>query len=225
MKKRLLSPMKWLMLFALLTSSLYGVKVQNVASELNTWYNTSIEEQTDSVEATFTATPLDVNIDSVIGFSDGAADTYSDLGIIVRFAPNGKIDARNGRIYTSSSNLVYEANKVYTFRLEINFDTKKYSIYVTPKGQGEVQIGSDHAFRTEQSALNFIDNMAYNSAVKNVVTVGEVNFSTGNGGNTPLTREGLIQLITNWAKDPSQANADKIINANTSEITDMNCTL
>jgi len=132
------------------------------------------------VEATFTATPLGVNIDSVIGFSDGAADAYSDLGMIVRFASNGKIDARNGSSYESSTDLVYEANKVYTFRLKINFDTKKYSIYVTPEGQGEVQIGNDYAFRTEQSALNSIDNMAYISAVKNVVTVGEVNFSTVN---------------------------------------------
>jgi surface protein len=40
--------------------------------------------------------------------------------------------------------------------------------------------------------------------------------------DTPLTREQLIELIKNWGKNPSQANADRIIHADTSEITDMN---
>jgi len=158
-----------------------GVEIKDSADTvLNTWYNRNTNEKSGMVTATFTATPLDVNIDSVIGFSKSEAVKYSDLGMIVRFASTGVIDARNGSSYASSTNLVYEANKVYTFRLEINFDTKKYSIYVTPEGQGEVQIGNDYAFRTEQGALNSIDNMAHYSTIKNVVTVGEVNFSTVN---------------------------------------------
>jgi len=40
--------------------------------------------------------------------------------------------------------------------------------------------------------------------------------------NPPLTRAELDQLINNWESYPSQSNADKVINANTSQITDMN---
>jgi len=39
--------------------------------------------------------------------------------------------------------------------------------------------------------------------------------------NPPLSRLELIDLINTWGNNPSQENADKIINANTSEIIDM----
>jgi len=59
-----------------------------------------------------------------------------------------------------------------------------------------------------------VNDTAGNSAVQvtRTIIVGE---------NPALTREALIQLISNWVNDPSQANADPIINANTSGITDM----
>ena len=152
------------------------VTVTKTPTELNTWYNTSIQEQTGKVEATFTATPSAENIDSVIGFSNGEVDAYSDLGIIVRFAANGIIDARNGSSYNATTSINYEANKDYTFRLAIDFNTKKYSIYVTPEGEDEVVIGQNYNFRTEQSSLNSINNMARYSLTNGVVSVGETNF-------------------------------------------------
>ncbi len=44
---------------------------------------------------------------------------------------------------------------------------------------------------------------------------------TPTNDNPPLSRLELIDLINTWGNDPSQENADKIINANTSEIIDM----
>ena len=128
------------------------------------------------VRVIFNARPNAENIDSVIGFSDGEANAYSDLGIIVRFSPTGKIDARNGSGYEASTNYVYEANTNYTFRLVIDFNTKKYSIYVTAEGENEVLIGENYDFRSEQSDLNSINNMAYFSRIKDVVFVTNPSF-------------------------------------------------
>jgi len=132
MKKQLKNLSYLMILFTFLTSTIYAANF--------TWYNSSIEEQTDNVEATFTVTPSAQNINSVIGFSGAEANAYSDLGIIVRFNPKGKIDARNGSIYGhAAAGIAYQANTEYSFRLEIDFNTKTYSIYVTPKGGTEVK--------------------------------------------------------------------------------------
>ncbi|MCF6206998.1 MAG: GDSL-type esterase/lipase family protein, partial [Sulfurovum sp.] len=145
--------------------------------ELNTWYNTSIVKQRGSLEATFTVVPSATNIDSVIGFSDGEADAYTDLGIIVRFASSGKIDARNGSSYSADNAVNYQANETYTFRLNINFTTKTYSIYVTPEGEDEITIGNNYAFRSEQNNLSTINNVAHFSITNGIVDVGEVSFT------------------------------------------------
>jgi len=146
-------------------------------TKLKTWYNTSIVEQTGSLEATFTATPSAENIDSVMGFSNTQADAYTDLGMIVRFSPSGNIDARNGDSYNATTSINYVANKVYTFRLIIDFNTKKYSIYVTAEGEDEVLIGENYNFRTEQSSLSSITSMAHYSTANGVVSVSEVTFT------------------------------------------------
>jgi len=75
---------------------------------------------------------------------------------------------------------VYKANTSYTFRLEIDFDTKKYSIYVTEEGTSEILIGDNYDFRSEQSDLNSINNMAYYSIKDDVVIVGKPSFISGN---------------------------------------------
>jgi len=73
--------------------------------------------------------------------------------------------------------------------------TYKYGTYIAPKGK----YYKDHLCRVYQHGVK----------VKDTNT------------QKPLTRDELIQRIKNWANDPSQANADAITDANTSEITDM----
>jgi len=63
------------------------------------WNNNKIPTQTSNTTVVFTVKPSADKIDGVIGFSKENANQYKDLGIIVRFAPNGYIDARDGKRY------------------------------------------------------------------------------------------------------------------------------
>ena len=77
----------------------------NTTIDLNRWINHEIKLGFGADILTFVATPSATNINGVIGFSQGEADEYKDLALIVRFAPDGYIDARDGSIiildYTS----------------------------------------------------------------------------------------------------------------------------
>ncbi len=63
------------------------------------WKNNFLPQSTGRSEYIFKAVPVEASgraIDAVIGFSDGRADAFADLGPILRFNPQGFVDARNG---------------------------------------------------------------------------------------------------------------------------------
>ena len=47
-----------------------------------------------------------------MGLSNGAVANFIDLAAIVRFAPAGLIDARNGGLYQAATSILYSANKL-----------------------------------------------------------------------------------------------------------------
>lgn len=132
------------------------------------WANRPIPQQVVIAGPThieFDAKPSNVAggpIDAVIGFADGAVDSFSDLGPILRFNPQGRIDARNGDAYMAESAFSYALLTEYHVRLVIDLVSKRYSAFVRLRfgGWPEVEIARDYAFRTEQSTLSRIDTMA-----------------------------------------------------------------
>src|SRR5439155_26124330 len=64
-----------------------------------TWVNTPFANQTGTFTATFNATPSVAAIDSVMALSSGPKTAYPDFACLVRFNPDGTIDARNGGAY------------------------------------------------------------------------------------------------------------------------------
>src|SRR5881394_2756000 len=64
------------------------------------WWNQSFADQTGTFHVEFAATPSARYIDAVVGVSNGPATGWTNLAAIVRFAPNGLIDARNGSTYS-----------------------------------------------------------------------------------------------------------------------------
>lgn len=108
-------------------------------------------EQTGTFEASFDVTPLADKIDCFTGFSAAVPRNASDVAAIVRFNDSGKIDVRNGGSFMADQALGYAANKVYRLRMVINVASKKYSVFVTPAGQPEVQLARDFSFRSQQA--------------------------------------------------------------------------
>jgi hypothetical protein len=88
-----------------------------------------------------------------MGLSQAAATAFTSNAAIVRFNPSGNIDAFNGTAYQSLTAIPYQPGANYKFRMVVNIPAKTYSAYVTPPGGSELTIGSNFAFRSEQSSV------------------------------------------------------------------------
>ncbi|HEX9547363.1 MAG TPA: right-handed parallel beta-helix repeat-containing protein, partial [Acidimicrobiales bacterium] len=112
-----------------------------------------------SFEAQFDATPNAANMDGVLGLSNGPAAAWTDLAAGVRFNTTGTIDARNAGAYAATATIPYSAATTYHFRLDVNVPAHSYTIYVTPAGATEQLLGSNFAFRSEQSTVSVLNNL------------------------------------------------------------------
>ena len=124
------------------------------------WLNRAIPPQTGGFTLSFNARPGAAGIDAVTGLSNAAADGFSDLAAAFRFSPAGVFDARNGGSYQSSNPLAYQAGVVYRVAMAVNVANRTYSVTVTPPGGPPVEIARDFAFRTEQSSVASLSNLA-----------------------------------------------------------------
>ncbi|PYP15632.1 MAG: hypothetical protein DMD54_11640 [Gemmatimonadetes bacterium] len=120
--------------------------------------NAAFDVQSGSFTAAFDATPNGAGIDALTGLSQGAAATYTDLAVIVRFNSSGAIDARNGGAYAADNAIPYSSGTSYHFRVVVDVSSHTYSVYVTPSGGSEQTVGSGYAFRSEQSAVTSLGN-------------------------------------------------------------------
>jgi hypothetical protein len=102
-------------------------------------------------------------VDMVLGLGRGAVDAFSDLAAIVRFNPQGTVDARNGSVYQSVNAFTFRYNHIYAVRFVVDLAAKRYSAYIrtydTP-GPGDL-IASSYAFRTEQAQTSSLDSFAH----------------------------------------------------------------
>jgi hypothetical protein len=123
--------------------------------------NTPMANQTGTFSVQFEATPSQAPIDSVIGISSGPQTAFAGYAALARFNPAGNIiDARNGGAYAAENVITYAPNVKYKFRLVINIPAHTYSIFVTPEGGTEQTVGTNFAFRSDQSAVAALNNWA-----------------------------------------------------------------
>jgi hypothetical protein len=121
--------------------------------------NYDMATQRDVFTAEFDMRANASNMNGVLGLSDIATgcDAYADLACIVRFNPDGLVDARNGADYANDATIEYGANDAFHIRMEINIPTKKYDVYVTPEGGSEILLASGYDFRTDQANVEKLD--------------------------------------------------------------------
>jgi hypothetical protein len=131
------------------------------------WVNNPFTAQMGMFTATFDATPSASPGDTVMGLSSGPATAYTGLATIIRFNPEGTIDARNAGAYASMASIPYAANMTYRFRLQVNVTAHTYSIFVTPPGGQETTVGMGYAFRTEQNKVTSVNSWAVQTDAPN----------------------------------------------------------
>ena len=123
------------------------------------------QAQTGTFELGFVSTPSRAQMDSVIGLATGVPTQYSDLAAVVRFAPTGVIDARNGGSYQADAAVTYAAGVPYGFRLVVDVASRTYDVFVAPNGGAEVALATSYAFRSEQSAVTMLTHWAVTAEV------------------------------------------------------------
>jgi hypothetical protein len=138
----------------------YSSPTACASSATGVWKSQALAAQTGVFRLEFIATPSAANIDAVIGATQGAADAFSDLAAIVRFRPDGTIDARNGGAYSAETITRYYAGVPYWVALDIDRPNGTYSASVGYRYDPPSVIAEDYAFRTEQSNITAIDQLA-----------------------------------------------------------------
>lgn len=121
----------------------------------SSWKNNAISKNDKSFKISFELTPSADYVDAVTGISSGTADSYQDLACIVRLSPAGLIDVRDGSSYRSDTPFPYKAESKYRVELDINLTEKTYSASV----DGTI-IATGYSFRSEQSSVEYLDNIA-----------------------------------------------------------------
>jgi hypothetical protein len=143
------------------------------------FYNQALPAaKTGTFTAQFDAVSSVSPANAVVSLSQGAAAAYTDMAVAARFNTTGNIDARNGGAFAAASTIPFTAGTSYHFRMVINVTAHTYSIYVTPAGGSEINVGTNYAFRTEQAGVTQLDtwNADVNATPGGSVTVS--NFVT-----------------------------------------------
>ena len=139
----------------LVVNSIGNACIQQVG---NTFVSGTLPTQAGTFTAEWDSTPSTSLNNSNIGLSLGAQAAFTGFAVAARFNPSGDIDARNGGAFVAASTIPYIAGTSYHFRAVVNVPANTYSIYVTPKGQAEIPIGTNYSFRTEQLGITSIDH-------------------------------------------------------------------
>lgn len=144
-------------------------KMEMPAAVLFSDSKVSIEPQTNDFEIRYTIIPKDNLINAITGISSAQvnASAMADLPVITRFNPDGQIDVYNGDMYKAENLVTYSSGKAYSFRVLVNFDEKKYDVYVSEEGGDEVLIAKDYLFRLSAIIPEQFDTMYLAAATQN----------------------------------------------------------
>ncbi len=149
----------------------------------NVWVNSPFDVKTGTFSAEFDVTVSQTPIDAAVGFSDGAASAYGNLGTIVQFHNGGFIRVRNGGSYVAST-VVYVADTNYHFKLGVDVAAQTYSVWVTPDGGSETEIATDYAFRANATQLNNIAARIGLNPGTGTAVVSNLTFGSGGGSGS-----------------------------------------
>ena len=108
------------------------------------------------------------NINALVGLTEGAlgVSAMSQLAVIVRFNPDGYIDAYNRTAYTADASMPYSGGKTYSIRVSVRQQSQDFDAYVTDDSGKEVQIAKNYGFRLSAPSPGLIDTVYIPAAIE-----------------------------------------------------------
>lgn len=192
-----------------------------VAQAAGGFVNQTFSQQSGTFSADFTATPSANAIDAVMGLSSGSASDYTRLAAIVRFNPNGTIDARAGGSYRADTTVRYVAGQPYRFHFDVNVRSHVYSVSLL-QGSGAIRLATNYPFRTEQASVTSLNNLAtvvasssgFDQVCGFSIAPVVLPCKTATAGsaftNTTLTRSSGVMTLE-FDATPSGSNVDEVM--------------
>ena len=113
---------------------------------------------------TFEVTASEPDLDAVIALTAGPASQFSDLAAAFRFAPGGKLDARDGDSYRADIDVAY-GTKTIDVRIFADVTTHRFSVFegdYRPEfsiATGD-RLGRNYQFRPSQADVTALANLA-----------------------------------------------------------------
>ena len=164
----------------------------------------------------FDATPTESYSNVAIGLSLGPAAYRGDLGVLVRFAPNGHIQARNGNVISADSDLAYAAGRTYRFTIIADVTNHTFSAYVQELGTAtQVVLAHGYSFLAEQADVAGLNRWAV-MAKRGDAEVRSVNLSaSANVARVALPAAGKIYHgvfpggVSTWEDDITAAQTNE----------------
>jgi hypothetical protein len=165
-----------------------SVRAASCEYSSGSWANSALPQaQASTFRITYDGTPSASPVNAIAGLSSGPAQQYTSLAVGARFNPNGMIDVRNGSAFTAAASVPYQAGVTYHFILDVNISTHTYTAYVV-LSSGQITLGSNLAFRTEQSSVSVLDTVGVMSSAGalNICNVAVSSSPTVGGSASPL---------------------------------------
>jgi hypothetical protein len=139
------------------------------------WQNLSVSPVTGGFTLAFTVIPDTAKVNGLVSLSFGEADDFNDQAITVRFFNDGEVDVRNGAAYDADTTFAYTQGTSYRVEVVGSVATHTYSVIVTPDGGSPTTIATDYAFRSTQSSVATLNNLAFISVdVGNVFILSDI---------------------------------------------------
>ncbi|MBO9609853.1 MAG: DNRLRE domain-containing protein [Paenibacillaceae bacterium] len=121
-------------------------------------------------------TPQYNGIDAIIAYLDSDDNTarpgfdFIHLTTSFRFKPEGYFDVKNGAFWSYETQLAYSAGTKYRFKMVIDLNQHKHSIWISPEGGTPVLIADNYDFRSNTTADD-LGQLVLKSASDNSIVV------------------------------------------------------
>jgi hypothetical protein len=148
-----------------------------------------IERQGGRFYVYFEATPSVAPSDALAGITLGSAGHYRDLAAIVRFNPDGFIDARNGSAYSAVNAIPYTAGVARQIYMAVDSISRTYSVLVD--GQ---ELARDFTFRSEQANALSFDGLALKVDAGDALQICNLHVQTLLACDSAAPGQGFVNL-------------------------------
>lgn len=127
----------------------------------DSWQNTPFTPQTEEFIARFNVRPSANGLNSMIGLSKGSQTRESKFAAMIRFR-NGVIQVKDRNTYKSdvAGGYAFTGQQTYSFEVNVNMLTDKYSVYVTKDGV-RTTLATNYSFIRSQANVDQLNNAGF----------------------------------------------------------------